>query len=254
MLRSPIITDLTVPYSYLYATAGGGILPVFYSATSKQKIDTFSDSTTTLTIPHRNTLSITQEGNLILDISAQNINDGTTALKLSQKMYQRFFNSAQSYSPCGVIEAPSKLEITSGADMILTPNTKNYGSKGYLMGTWYKDAAEITTSSRNKKHDIEELDDRYSILLDNLKPVRFKYNDGVSNRYHTGLILDEMKDAMDTAHIDSSELAAYCVQDKRTGDGGIRYEELVALLIKEVQELKTQVNVLTEKLNKLEEK
>ena len=126
--------------------------------------------------------------------------------------------------------------------------------KGKLLGTWYKDTSEITTSSRNKKHDIEELDNRYSTLLDNLKPVRFKYNDGVSNRYHTGLILDEMKDAMDTAQIDNSEFAAYCVQDKETGDGGIRYEELIALLIKEVQSLKTQVNVLTEKLNKLEEK
>ena len=126
--------------------------------------------------------------------------------------------------------------------------------KGKLLGTWYKDTSEITTSSRNKKHDIEELDNRYSTLLDNLKPVRFKYNDGASNRYHTGLILDEMKDAMDTAQMDSSEFAAYCIQDKETGDGGIRYEELIALLIKEVQSLKTQVNVLTEKLNKLEEK
>lgn len=128
------------------------------------------------------------------------------------------------------------------------------GYSGTLSGTWSKDTSGITTSSRNKKHDIEELDNRYSTLLDNLKPVRFKYNNGVSNRYHTGLILDEMKDAMDTAQIDSSEFAAYCVQDEKTGDGGIRYEELIALLIKEVQSLKTQVNVLTEKLNKLEEK
>ena len=114
-------------------------------------------------------------------------------------------------------------------------------SSGNLQGTWYKGTSEITTSSRNKKHDVEELDNRYSTLLDNLKPVRFKYNDGVSNRYHTGLILDEMKDAMDTAQIDSSEFAAYCVQDKETGDGGIRYEELIALLIKEVQELKRKI-------------
>ena len=127
-------------------------------------------------------------------------------------------------------------------------------TRGQLIGSWYTSSGVTVTSSRNKKHDIEELDNRYSTLLDNLKPVRFKYNDGVSNRYHTGLILDEMKDAMDTAQIDSSEFAAYCVQDKETGDGGIRYEELIALLIKEVQSLKTQVNVLTEKLNKLEEK
>nr|DAO02891.1 MAG TPA: endosialidase chaperone [Caudoviricetes sp.] len=145
----------------------------------------------------------------------------------------------------------NQIEASAG-DLELKVASSN--CKGKLLGTWYKDTSEITTSSRNKKHDIEELDNRYSTLLDNLKPVRFKYNDGVSNRYHTGLILDEMKDAMDTAQMDSSEFAAYCVQDKETGDGGIRYEELIALLIKEVQSLKTQVNVLTEKLNKLEEK
>lgn len=111
----------------------------------------------------------------------------------------------------------------------------------YLKGTWETDSGTINTSSRNKKHDIEELDDRYSTLLDHLKPVRFKYNDGTSDRYHTGLILDEMKDAMDAADIDTSELAAYCVQDEKTGDGGIRYGELIALLIKEVQELKKKI-------------
>lgn len=113
---------------------------------------------------------------------------------------------------------------------------------GKLAGTWKADKAIETTSSRNKKHDIEGLDDRYSTLLDNLKPVRFKYNNDNSNCYHTGLILDEMKDAMDTAQIDSSEFAAYCVQDEKTGDGGIRYDELIALLIKEVQELKRKIH------------
>lgn len=143
----------------------------------------------------------------------------------------------------GVISSTGRLKIVPGG---------NEGDAGYLIGTWYGNV--IKPSSRNKKHDIEELDDRYSTLLDHLKPVRFKYNDGTSDRYHTGLILDELKTAMDAANIDTSELAAYCVNDEKTGDGGIRYGELIALLIKEVQSLKTQVNVLTEKLNKLEEK
>ena len=112
---------------------------------------------------------------------------------------------------------------------------------GTLIGTWKADNPIETSSSRNKKHDIEELDDRYSTLLDNLKAVRFKYNNDNSNCYHTGLILDEMKDAMDTAQIDSSEFAAYCVQNEETGDGGIRYDELIALLIKEIQELKRKI-------------
>ena len=146
------------------------------------------------------------------------------------------------------------IKSAGGTGYPSTPYLTLNSSFGNLQGTWYKDNSSSITSSRNKKHDIEDLDDRYSTLFDNLNPVRFKYNNGQSDRYHTGLILDEMKNAMDAANINTSELAAYCVQDEKTGDGGIRYEELIALLIKEVQSLKTQVNVLTEKLNKLEEK
>ena len=50
--------------------------------------------------------------------------------------------------------------------------------------------------------------------------------------------LDEVKDAMDIAKIDSSEFAAYCLNEE---GGGIRYSELITLLIKEVQDLKKQV-------------
>ena len=113
--------------------------------------------------------------------------------------------------------------------------------RGVLSGTWEFDTGEVVTSCRLAKHDIEPLDDRYSVLFDNIEPVRFKYNNGQSNRYHTGFILDELKDAMDEASIDSSEFAAYCVNDEQTGEGGIRYEEIIALLVKEVQELKKEI-------------
>jgi hypothetical protein len=79
------------------------------------------------------------------------------------------------------------------------------------------------------KHDIEALTDNYSILFDNLKPVRYKYNDGSSNRYHTGFILEELGLAIEKAGLTSQDCAAYCVSDFETGIGGIRYEELIAL-------------------------
>ena len=119
-------------------------------------------------------------------------------------------------------------------------------SHGQLWGTWTLDSGAAVTSWRGAKHDIESLDDRYSILFDNLNPVRFKYNDGQSDRYHTGFILDELKDAMAFSGVDSSEFAAYCVDDEQTGEGGIRYEEIIALLVKVVQALKKEIREIEE--------
>lgn len=119
---------------------------------------------------------------------------------------------------------------------------------GRLLGTWKLDSGAAVTSWRGAKHDIESLDDRYSILFDNINPVRFKYNNGQSDRYHTGFILDELKDAMNIACIDNSELAAYCIDNEETGDGGIRYEEIVALNTREVQKLKARVTELENRI------
>ena len=116
---------------------------------------------------------------------------------------------------------------------------------GRLSGTWYYGDAEIATKSwRGIKSNIEELDNRYSILFDEMRPVRFTYNNGQSNRYHTGIILDELKAAMDVANVDTSELAAYCISNEVTGEGGIRYSELIALCVNEIQKLKKRVEEL----------
>lgn len=122
-------------------------------------------------------------------------------------------------------------------------------NNGRFGGTWYASDGKIVSSWRGAKNNIEELDDRYSMLFDELRPVRFKYNDGQSKRYHTGLILDELKTAMDKANVDTSELAAYCVSDESTGEGGIRYGEFISLCIHEIQKLKKRVEELEEKLN-----
>ncbi len=127
-----------------------------------------------------------------------------------------------------------------------------YDTYANLWGTWKLNSATISTSWRGAKHDIEDFPEEYSVLFDNLHPVRYKYNDGTSGRYHTGLILDELKTAMDIAGVDSSEFASYCVLDKETGEGGIRYEELVALNIHEIQKLKEKNKQLEQKVSELE--
>jgi hypothetical protein len=148
-----------------------------------------------------------------------------------------------------IVQKDGTVALFAGSGTQALSLTSTLGSLG---GTWKCNSEIITGSSRNVKHNIESLSDDYSILFDNLRPVRFKYNDGQSGRYHTGYILDELKSAMDIAGLNTSDLAAYCVNDKETGDGGIRYGEMVSLNTWQIQKLKPRVATLEEKVQALE--
>ena len=120
---------------------------------------------------------------------------------------------------------------------------------GELFGTWRSYSAIVVTSDKNKKKDIEVLDERYSTFFNHLNPVRFKYKGGTSSRYHTGFIAQEIVEALEQSNLSEKELAAICTienQDK-TSELGIRYEELIALCVKEIQALSKRVRELEEK-------
>lgn len=165
-------------------------------------------------------------------------NYGTTTPKTALEIY---IASGSTY-----ISRPTNDTSYASASIVFRGGW-NSQSQGKLEGTWNSDSFVKNDSWRGAKHDIEQLDDRYSVLFDNLIPVRFKYNNGASGRYHTGLILDELKGAMDIANISTQEFAAYCIDDPETGKGGIRYESFISLLIKEVQTLKQELKALKEK-------
>lgn len=153
-------------------------------------------------------------------------------------------------SDIGIVSDEGTMDISADTGMSINVGS---GYQGILNGTWYYGDAEIaTTSWRGAKVNIEEVDDRYSTLFDELRPVRFIYSDGQSKRYHTGFILDELKSAMDKASIDTSELAAYCISDETTGEGGIRYSELIPINTAQIQKLKPRVTTLEKKVQALE--
>ena len=109
-------------------------------------------------------------------------------------------------------------------------------SGGKLWGAWYLNGSTAVTSDANQKNSIEELPEKYSSLFDNLRPVRYKYNDGTSDRYHTGFIAQDVEQALTDSGIDSNDFAGF-VRDEK-GDCYLRYEEFIALAVKEVQTLK----------------
>ena len=116
----------------------------------------------------------------------------------------------------------------------------------YITGNWTGSSSGSISSDRNKKNSITEIGEAYGVLFDNLIPCLFKYNDGTSDRLHSGFIAQEVKDAMDAAGIPTSDFAALCIADagKDTEEWSLRYEEFVALNTYEIQKLKKRLSEL----------
>ena len=87
--------------------------------------------------------------------------------------------------------------------------------------------------------------EKYSILFDELHPVIYRYNDGTSNRYHTGFIAQDVKHALDVAEIDTSDFAGYI--DTENGLA-LRYSEFISLNTWQIQKLKARVSELEDQI------
>lgn len=124
-------------------------------------------------------------------------------------------------------------------------NTGSTTSNCYLLGSWSNTTAIATDSDASLKHEIAALPEAYSTLFDNLSPVVFKYNNGTSDRLHTGFIAQEVETALEKANIDSQNFAGY-VKDY-DGTRRLRYEEFIALNTSEIQKLKARIKDLEEK-------
>ena len=123
-------------------------------------------------------------------------------------------------------------------------NSWNIGSTNLKWDTIYARVGTIQTSDRNEKKDIEAIDDKYSQLFDKLNPVTYKFNDG--HRTHVGLIAQEVEQALTEVGIDSEDFAGFVKDTKTDGSDsyGLRYDEFIGILIKEVQNLKQEVERL----------
>lgn len=114
-----------------------------------------------------------------------------------------------------------------------------------LSGTWTSDSSISVTSDADKKHDIADVTEAYSVIFDNLKPRLYKYNDGKSNRIHVGFVAQEVEEAILAAGLTTQDFAAFVraeVPNVETGETEtvcmLRYEEFIALNTLEIQKLK----------------
>jgi hypothetical protein len=141
----------------------------------------------------------------------------------------------------------------------LAPSKDNTYSLGQSnsSGRWtvvYATTSTINTSDENKKNSIQLLEESYDTFFNQIQPVKYKFNDGTSNRYHTGFISQKIKSALDNSGLTHLDFAGYvdCSKDG-VGDGyGLRYSEFIALNTWQIQKLKHRVNELETKVKNLE--
>ena len=109
----------------------------------------------------------------------------------------------------------------------------------------------IYSSDRNVKHDIEYDLSRYRQFLLDLKPCRFKYDNGQSGRFHIGLIAQDMERSLVDNGLTAMDFSGWCQMPVRDEEGhitgytyGIRYDSLIPLNTMMIQELERRVTAL----------
>lgn len=151
-------------------------------------------------------------------------------------------------------------EATSGVALIPAQSSYNYDLgttnrtfRNVYARHYYTETSEVSSSDKNLKTDIDYEFDKYSKIFDNLKPVSYKFIQSDSNRTHTGLIAQDLKQAIISNGMDTKNFAAYCewLSDDGSLTCGIRYTELIPLNIYEIQKLKRRLDELENRLNKL---
>lgn len=144
---------------------------------------------------------------------------------------------------------------------------QNLGSGSHKWAAVYAKTGSINTSDKNEKKDIQELNEQYSKdIIMGLKPVSYKFIANDSNRTHNGFIAQDIEESLTSMGLTTQDFAAVCKWQKvYCEDGvndipiegeysyGLRYEELIAPLVKvvqfqqqEIDTLKTQLKLITE--------
>ena len=151
--------------------------------------------------------------------------------------------------------AQTNCRTAVGGDLVVSgstaPSVDGAGSLGFSDYRWsvvYAQTGTITTSDREKKTDISYALERYDALFEKLRPASYRLKSGTSGRTHTGLVAQDVEQALRECGLTGKDFAAFVKTQREDGgaDYGLRYEELIALCIRQVQRLRERVRKLEE--------
>ena len=152
------------------------------------------------------------------------------------------------------------VQISSGGNVFIT---STYNTRILLdedaaklgPSVWATNGTVIYDSDRNIKNSIDYDLSRYRQFLLDLKPCRFKYNEGQSGRYHIGMIAQDVEQSLYDNGIDSTEFSGWCKAPVRDEEHnivgytyGLRYDAIIPLNTMMIQELVKRLDALETKL------
>ncbi|MBR5845504.1 MAG: phage tail protein [Rikenellaceae bacterium] len=144
---------------------------------------------------------------------------------------------------------------TSGNSVyILSMNSSNQVSVGnasyptYLRGSgvYLSSTGATVTSDRRKKNSIEAVPDAYEDMLDRITPVRYRYNDGKSGRYHVGFIAQDVQEALAAAGLRTQDFGGFVDVNGDGAELGLIYAEFIALLLHKIKRQEKRIKALEE--------
>lgn len=158
------------------------------------------------------------------------------------------------------IEGSTGAYVNVATNVVFGSHIQPGGDGAYSCGTassrWsqlYATTPSISTSDRREKTDINYDVSAYDAIFDALKPASFKYKDGTSGRTHTGFISQDIEESLGSCGLTSTDFATFIKSPLEDKQGhiiegeyryGVRYEELIALCIAQIQALKKRVSEL----------
>ena len=129
---------------------------------------------------------------------------------------------------------------------VMNLGSSSYQFKNCYANQFYQNGTAISTSDRRKKTGIKDFTKKYIEFFKKLKPKLFRFKDGESGRLHSGFIAQDVEEAAAESGIPTKDLAFLCIDED--GNYGLRYEELIALQTKVIQDLMARVEALEEKV------
>lgn len=130
------------------------------------------------------------------------------------------------------------------------------GSSKYKWSSVYANNGTIQTSDKKEKHDISALDVKLSKdFIMNLNPVRYKMNTEKTEKYHYGLIAQDVEQAMLDLNLSENDFAGLYKTKSETETNqftyGLIYSEFIAPIIKTIQSQEYEINELKKEIEDL---